>query len=261
MDHTQSSGGLAGLDLNTEYRSAKEDPARSFYAPCLAESNLYKRAVGYFRSSVYLVIGASVLEFARRGGRIRLICSPELTDEDVESIADGYRDRREVVADRLIADIEMMLIEPALAYKTRVLATLISTGCLDIKVAVRSSGAGIYHEKIGIFLDTWGNRVSFKGSANETWRGWHRDGNFESIEVFCSWRGGLEAQRVRKHEDHFDEMWSEHDADVDVFPFPDKALDKLKCASLVGATSLEARSAIRSTASTRSPTHYVATKS
>jgi superfamily II DNA or RNA helicase len=223
---------LASLDLGTEYRSAKEDPAQTFYQPCLDEAFLYKRAVGYFRSSVYIVIGPSILDFARRGGRIRLICSPDLTPEDIEGIAAGYRDRNEVISDRLIADIDAILSEQTTTYKIRVLATLIAIGCLDVKVAVRSRGGGIYHEKIGVFIDNDGHKVSFKGSANETWHGWHRDGNFESIEVFCSWRGGLEGERVRKHEAHFDELWSEDDTDVEVCPFPDRALDKLKSLSL-----------------------------
>lgn len=229
---------LASLELQTEYRSAKEDPVRSFYKPCLESSKIYKRAVGYFRSSVYLVIGPSILEFARQGGRIRLICSPDLTDEDVEGIAAGYRDRGEVIAERLTDDIEIMLADQATSYQTRVLATLIAIGCLDVKVAVRSSGGGIYHEKIGIFVDKEEHRVSFKGSANETWRGWHREGNFESIEVFCSWRGGLESERVRKHEGHFDQLWSEGDIDVEVFPFPDRALDKLKAVALKEADTV-----------------------
>lgn len=231
-------GNLSTLDLNTEYRSAKEDPAHSFYQGCLTEGCLYKRAVGYFRSSVYLVIGPSILDFARRGGRIRLICSPDLTPEDIEGIASGYRNRGDIVADRLEAEIESMLSDQAIGYQTRVLATLIAIGCLDIKVAVRSHGGGIYHEKIGIFLDPHGNRISFKGSANETWRGWHRDGNFESIEVFCSWRGGLESERVRKHEAHFDGLWSENDVDVEVFSFPDRALAKLRSASLKEANAV-----------------------
>jgi hypothetical protein len=89
------------------------------------------------------------------------------------------------------------------AFNTRLLATLVSLGALEIKVAVRADRKGLYHEKIGIFLDGIGNSVSFKGSANETWSGWHMQGNFESVEVFCSWRGGLEAERVRNHTAHF----------------------------------------------------------
>jgi superfamily II DNA or RNA helicase len=84
-----------------------------------------------------------------------------------------------------------------------------------------------------------GNAVSFKGSANETWSGWHLHGNFESIEVFCSWRGGLEETRVQKHEAHFDQLWSGDDPDVEVFPFPAGASDHLKRAALKGLEAVE----------------------
>ncbi|MBD3761920.1 DEAD/DEAH box helicase family protein [Rhizorhabdus sp.] len=224
--------GLPAFDFDTEYRSLKDDPVGRFYVRCLSASKLYRRAVGYFRSTVYLVIGPSILDFARRGGRIELICSPELSEEDIDGIAAGYRDRDEVVAERLRADIDELLSNSGTAYQTRVLATLIAVGALDIKVAVRSGGKGIYHEKIGIFIDHEGNRVSFRGSANETWNGWHSNGNFESIEVFCDWREGRERERVAKHEKHFLSLWSETDADIEVFSFPKHAIDHLKKASI-----------------------------
>lgn len=83
------SGDLSVLKLSTEYRSLKDDPVRSFYRECLLNSISYKRAVGYFRSSVFLVIGPSIIDFSRRGGHTRLICSPELNAEDIDSIALG----------------------------------------------------------------------------------------------------------------------------------------------------------------------------
>lgn len=232
-------GDLAKLAFKTEYRSLKEEPAAQFYRPCLLNATLYKRAVGYFRSSVYLVVGTSIVEFARRGGKIRLICSPELDPDDVDSIAAGYARRSAVIEKRLISDIDKLLAECGTSYQMQVLATLISAGSLDIKLALRADRKGIYHEKIGVFRDGTGNAVSFKGSANETWAGWHLHGNFESIEVFCNWRGGLEETRVQKHEEHFDHLWSGNDSDVEVFPFPSGAADYLKRAALKGLDSVE----------------------
>ena len=204
LDAPRFLGDLSALRLKTEYRSLKEDPAKEFYRPCLLNAISYRRAVGYFRSTVYNVIGNSIVEFARRGGRTQLICSPELSEEDIDSIALGYARKSEVVGHRLSAQIDELLAAEETAFNTRVLATLVSVGALEIKVAIRADRKGLYHEKIGIFSDGIGNAVSFKGSANETWSGWHLHGNFESIEVFCSCRGGLEAERVKKHEAHFD---------------------------------------------------------
>jgi superfamily II DNA or RNA helicase len=221
-------GDLSVLFLKTEYRSLKEQPALLFYRPCLQHSVLYKRATGYFRSSVFLVTGPSVVEFARRGGSIRLICSPDLDNDDIDSIALGYAQRSPVIGERLAQQIDAMLSDGTTSYHTRVLATLISVGALEIKLAMRADRKGIYHEKIGIFGDGLGNRVTFKGSANETWSAWDPKGNFESIEVFCSWRGGLEAERTDKHEKHFDTLWLGADDDVEVFPFPLHATERLK---------------------------------
>lgn len=234
------SGDLSALKFETEYRSLKEDPSRHFYRTCLLNSNSYRRAVGYFRSSVFKVIGQSLIEFSRRGGTTKLICSPELTPDDVDAIVAGYARRSELIVERLIGQIDGLLSDSEAAYPTRVLATLVAAGALEIKIAIRADRKGLYHEKIGIFADGVGNQVSFKGSANETFNAWHRHGNFESIEVFCSWRGGLEAERVHKHAAHFDAMWSEHDPDIEVFPFPSKALDHLKKAAFKGLEDVTA---------------------
>jgi superfamily II DNA or RNA helicase len=241
LDAPRFLGDLSALKLKNEYRSLKDDPAKEFYRPCLLNAISYRRAVGYFRSTVYNVIGNSIVEFARRGGRTQLICSPELSEEDIDSIALGYARKSEVVGHRLSAQIDELLAAEETAFNTRVLATLVSVGALEIKVALRADRKGLYHEKIGIFSDGIGNAVSFKGSANETWSGWHLHGNFESIEVFCSCRGGLEAERVRKHEAHFDALWAEHDPDVEVFSFPAEAVAHLKKAALKDLDAVEPR--------------------
>ena len=160
-----------------------------------------------------------------------MICSPELSEEDIDSIARGYARKIELVGKVLSQQIDALLASEETAFNTRVLATLVSVGALEIKVAVRTDKRGLYHEKIGVFSDGVDNAVSFKGSANETWSGWHRQGNFESIEVFCSWRGGLEAERVKKHAAHFDSLWAENDPDIEVFSFPEDAVVHLKKAA------------------------------
>ena len=228
LDASTFLGDLSVLDLKTEYRSLKDDPFRDFYRPCLLNANNYRRAVGFFRSTVYNVTGPSIIEFSQRGGRTELICSPELSEEDIDSIALGYARKSEVIENALIQQIEVLLASENTAFNTRVLATLIAVGALNIKVAVRADRKGLYHEKLGVFSDGVGNIVSFKGSANETWSAWDFRGNFESIEVFCSWRGGLEEERVKKHMAHFDALWAEDDFDIEVFSFPTKALAHLK---------------------------------
>ena len=145
-------GGLSVLSLKTEYRSLKENPVNDFYKPCLSNSINYKRATSFFKSTVYNVIGTSIVDFARRGGYTQIICSPELSEEDINSIALGYARKSKVIENSLIQEIEELLASQETAFNTRVLATLISVGALDIKIAVRADKKGLYHEKIRGFF-------------------------------------------------------------------------------------------------------------
>lgn len=226
-ENDRPKSGLADQNFLTEYRTGHIDPATEFYRACLLNAIEYKRAVGYFRSTVYLIVGPATVEFARRGGRIQLICSPSLTDEDKESMEVGYAERLQIAEGQIANEIDRLLASEVTAYRTRVLATLVSVGAMEIRIALRPSAYGLYHEKIGVFKDAVGQSVSFIGSANETWNGWHRRGNYESIEVFCSWRGEREAERVRRHDDYFNLLWAGQIPDVEVAPFPEAAKQRL----------------------------------
>jgi superfamily II DNA or RNA helicase len=216
-------GDLSKIQFETEYRSTKNDPVDLFYKRCLRNSRLYQRAVGYFKSSVFLIIGKTILEFARRGGQIQLICSPNLSDEDIQSIASGYAQREEILASAIIEEFDGLLAEPTTEFAAKALATLISCGALEVRLAELKSGNGIYHEKLGLFTDDFGHTVSFRGSTNETWSGWHAEGNFEAIEVFCDWNGPSDRDRIAKHRKHFAALWSGEDTEVEVSTFPETA--------------------------------------
>ena len=217
--------GLSSHDFAPSYRTGQCDPLDDFYKPCIEHAKEYDRAVGYFRSTIYLVIGNSIVDFAKRGGRIRLICSPTLYEDDVTSIESAYEDRQSKLVNAVEREIDQMLGSQNGIYHTKVLATLVLVGSLDIKLALRQVNQGTYHEKIGIFKDDK-NAVSFIGSANETWSGWHERGNFESIEVFCTWRAN-EQERVRRHEDYFNKLWDGKILGVTVVHFPEAARKRL----------------------------------
>jgi superfamily II DNA or RNA helicase len=221
------------LALDAHYRTGERDPVTGFYKPCLDSSVTYDRAVGYFRSSIFAIVGSPFLSFARRGGKVRFICSPSITEEDASAIAAGYADRHDVIERSLSRDVDAFLSDPALTSRTKLLATFISCGTLDIKVAIRTQGNGIYHEKIGIFTDFKRNRVSFLGSANETWSAWHTDGNHESIEVFRDWLPS-ERGRVQAHEEHFQRLWTGDAPGVETLDFPEAQRQRLVTAAAPG---------------------------
>ena len=64
--------GLSALSRQTNTRTGESDPVQAgFYRPCLLNSHEYRRAVGYFRSSVYLVVGPATVEFRPTWRKIR----------------------------------------------------------------------------------------------------------------------------------------------------------------------------------------------
>lgn len=218
---------LSSLQLATEYRTGSADLVDDFYLPCLERASRYDRAAGYFRSSVLLIIQRALIDFARRGGRVRLVCSPEMSAEDVEALAQGYEDRDTIIGRSLTRDIDQLLATAATRDRTVALATLVATGALSVRIAFRLPGQGMYHEKMGVFSDTLGNTVTFKGSINESWSGWHEFGNVESFEVFCSWASDLDAVRISRHCHHFETLWVDRADGVRTTPFPDAAMRNL----------------------------------
>lgn len=218
---------LSNIPLKSGYRTGDSDPINEFYSPCLAHSTIYKRAAGYFRSSIYLIIGSSIIDFAKKGGKIQLICSPYLDVKDIETIESAYEDRIKSESERINEDFDAMIADENRNYPSRILATLIAFKALDIKIAFRPEEQGLYHEKIGIFQDEKGNRVSFTGSSNESWSGWHSKGNFESIEVFCSWHHESERERTLRHEQNFDLLWAGEDKHAMTVNFPEASLNHI----------------------------------
>jgi superfamily II DNA or RNA helicase len=124
-------------------------------------------------------------------------------------------------------DIEDMLSNPKSRPVTEFLATLVATGVLDIRIAYRPGSTGIFHDKVGIFADERGNRVSFVGSANDTFSAWDIHSNHESFDVFQSWRGDDQAARVARHANGFEALWEGRVPGLSVTDFPTAARDQL----------------------------------
>ena len=84
--------------------------------------------------------------------------------------------------------------------------------------------AGLYHEKIGVFYDTEGNRIAFTGSMNETDHAFYN--NFESIVVFSS-LVAEDQRRVCDIENDFDSLWAGREKNIIVMEFPAALREKL----------------------------------
>lgn len=224
---------LADLTLRTSYHKGRDDIAEAFYLPCMRRASAYDRAVGYFRSTVFIIAWPALRAFVARGGRMRVLCSQVLASADIEALRSGYAAREnDVLASRLLAEVRSLLAEPALREPARILAALVAGGQLELKVALlregqtRAAEGRIFHDKLGIFRDDQGNAVIFKGSMNETWTGLASDGNLESIDVAATWMGARDLERAKTEDAYFNDLWRNQYPTLDVLPFPQVAHDE-----------------------------------
>lgn len=216
---------LSDLYIAKEYRNLKCDVINDFYVPILSNAVMYKRAVGFFNSAALYEMAIGLRHLVEKQGKMELIVSPRLTEEDIQSINLGYKTREEVVERALLRDFDEPKNKTEFR-KLNLLANLIAEGVLDIKVAfkINANSAGIFHEKIGIVIDAEGNKVAFTGSMNETYSGLLQ--NYESIDVFCSWCDE-DYDRVNIKENAFDNLWDNLDTAMEVIPFPKVAVERL----------------------------------
>ncbi|MBD1859709.1 DNA phosphorothioation system restriction enzyme [Leptolyngbya sp. FACHB-1624] len=151
---------------------------------------------------------------------MRLIASPHLSDEDVNAIQQGLKQREQAIADALSRELEQDL-EQVILDRLACLAWLLRHGFLEIRLAVhRNLDHGIYHEKLGVFADGAGNTVVFSGSANESVSALRN--NFECIDVFRSWRVG-DDERIAEKIDDFQRLWENRTPNLEVLEFPEAA--------------------------------------
>ena len=214
------------IDIQLRYRSELHNFPRDFIIPVLSQSLIYKRGTGYFSTTSLIQLSVGLFEMAKNGGKIQLVCSPKLDSKDIEAIDYGYKSRNKVIEEALLKEIR----EPISCFeeeRLNLIATLIANGTLDIKIAFLEDDDGfrLYHEKIAIFIDEEGNKISYAGSANESENG--LDGNFESLYTFCNWKDPSQVDAVALSEEDFDQMWKDETNRIRVVPFPELVTNRL----------------------------------
>lgn len=219
------------INIKQEYRSPQDNIIKDFYIPVLENAVSYRRSVGFFSSSALVEISKGICELAKKGGKIELVASPYLSAEDEEAIRKGYENRSKIIENALIRGLKT---EPENFFekeRLNLLANLVESGVLNIKIAFTENGSsvGMYHEKLGLVEDSGGNKIAFSGSMNESENAFTK--NYETVDVFCSWKSTDEKARVIQKETAFAAIWGNFDEKLKVLHFPsiDKAiLEKYK---------------------------------
>lgn len=214
---------LKDVPLKNEYRSLIDNVIQDFYIPLLQEATVYKRAVGFFSSSSLVEITKGIAAMAQAGGKIQIVASPYLYEEDIEAIKRGYEERDKIIERAVLREITGEQLDYFSMQRLNLLACLIADGVMDIRIAFTESGSGIgmYHEKMGIIEDREGNVVAFSGSMNES--AIAMSVNYEAIDVFRSWGDKNETDRVTGKQNAFSSIWNDSEPNIKVLEFPSVA--------------------------------------
>lgn len=206
-------------NLKISYTNKGSDTFVSQMVPLFSYTKTYKRAVGYFSTSVFNVTYDNMIDMFNKGGKMQLITSPILSREDIDAISLGMKLREDVIQGNFINEFEKTLLSIDDFYR-KFIIEMISKNNIDIKI-VSTLDFGQYHDKIGIMEDYYGNTFTFVGSPNESLNGFIH--NYEKIRLNFSWDGTKD--RVQDEIDEFDEIWNGKNKDLTTYNF-DEAIKK-----------------------------------
>lgn len=211
------------LNIKLSYISQGEESIiNAFLNPVLKKSILYRRSVGFFSSGVFDSIIDGIVGLVRNNGKIKIIASPHLTDEDIKAINLGYKKREEIINSTFSKDF-VTEIEKLDDEKLQFLVRLIAEGILDIKIAVTHSD-GFYHDKLGILEDQDHNIIVFYGSSNESYSGYEQ--NYEKIRIIKNW-DQADYDKVKDECNEFETLWKGINSFVTVYEYKECAKNNI----------------------------------
>lgn len=214
---------LADLNFKLSYNNKNADVVKEFLIPALKEAKQYDRAVGFFSSSSLISISYGIKGLIENGGKIRVICSPHLSDEDKAAIKEGY-ETRTIIEKALINSIE----PPKTKFEEErynILSHLIANNILDIKIAfiASDSSEAMFHDKVGVITDENSNFVAFNGSLNDSLTAYYK--NSETIDVYTSISSDY--NRALEKKNYFESLWNNQGVAVDVREFSDDIFNNI----------------------------------
>lgn len=205
--------------------TSEDNLIEELYLPCLKWAERFDRGVGFFTTGwiSYNIEGMS--DFASRGGKIRLITSPILSNDDTDAIinsenndADAYKKFETALFDN-VKTLEKEMKEDIL----NAFSWMLYDGIIDMKFAIpcRRLEEGDFHDKFGIFYNNK-EALSFSGSINDSKHGFQ---NYESIKVFKTWSGTREY--VEADVTRFEKIWGCKDKNLKIYTIPNAVKEKI----------------------------------
>lgn len=202
------------LNIGLVYETSTSDVNNKLVIPLLSNSKLYRRGVGYFSASWIKLVSSGLLNLVENEGKIQLITSPKMTDDEWNAIKTGTIAQKDELLKNLIEktineDFNVTDRKEAL----NLFSWLIADEIIELKIAICKNSNGDYHDKLAIFEDDKNNVVVLHGSLNDSL---HATFNGEGITTFKSWIPGQD-DYICEHVKRFDEMWNQENDFYEVF--------------------------------------------
>lgn len=210
---------LRDLPTHPSFNTSTDEVARQFLVPALSRAQRYDRGVGFFSSAWLRMVASGLVALADNGGSARIVASPKLSPEDWAALRQGSDAQHDPALHSALSRTLDQLASDLTDDTLTALAWTVADGLLDFRIAVPTGELdGDFHDKFGQFHDAEGNVIAFNGSPNDSERAFR---NYESISCFYSWLDTREHQRVQNEITRFEQLWSNRDPNVRVFPLPE----------------------------------------
>src|SRR5262245_37660204 len=186
------------------FSSRRQRLDHSFLANWLKGAKSYKRIAGYFRSSIFELVGEEIADIPH----VQIVCNSEL---DAADVVVSQHVRETALKERwneTPAEVEALLHK----YLYLLRHSLLTSGRLEIRVVLKDRV--FVHGKAGFIEAADGSKTCFLGSINETKSAFAH--NYEILWEDTSPEG------VTWVEEEFEALWQE------AFPLPDAIIEEIK---------------------------------
>jgi len=226
---------LKNISLKKWYDSDTDNILEAFYIPALQNSIEYRRLAGFFSSTSLALCAKGILGLLQNDGEIKIITCPRFQQEDIDTIKETFETINTIT--EKILNLELNEITTNfIRDHLKAFGWLLKKKKLLIKIAVLKNKnglpltenviekSGIFHQKVGIFIDKEGNKVSFSGSENESANGWLN--NIEEFKVFRSWESA-EIPYLVSDELKFEKYWENNANRIEIIDLPEAVEKKI----------------------------------
>ena len=192
------------MSIINRFSSRRQRLDHAFLSARLKDAKSYKRIAGYFRSSIFELVGEEIASIPI----VRIVCNSEL---DAADVAISKHARETALKERwneASSEVEALLHRD----RYRRLYELLSSGRVQIKVVPKDRV--FVHGKAGVIETADGSKTCFLGSINET-----RSAFAQNYEILWEDRS---TEGVEWVEEEFDALWK------DAYPLPDAIIEEVK---------------------------------